>query len=319
MRIHLAVAALVALAAVPLAAVPLAAADADPAALHKLAKQAQIQAQIQVDPADPPRVHELLALGEVRVEAILNSTDADAAGENFLAAMQIFSEAFQLMNENGQEPEDGQTYYAAVLERQARYYGQLLELAETYGVEAPGGELDGLFEQAADQIEAGDSGVAATLESINQMVGVLREQIGAVAAQEDAERALEYAALYVKHLERLVDNAEAMGIPPDGVEMMLAIRDRLAAATEPSEIISIINEIITLKQDLDLAKANQLELWMRQTQTTAAQMLQQGVLDDIEYAAVEATLDRFLEEMEAGDLDEAETLLTRLNAWLLDQ
>ncbi|MCE2508280.1 MAG: hypothetical protein J4G04_03135 [Nitrosopumilaceae archaeon] len=314
MRVHLAVAVLVALAAVPLVA-----ADADPATLHKIAKQAQIQAQIQADPADPPRVHELLALGEIRVEAILNSTDAEAAGANFLAAMSIFSEAFQLMNENGQESEDDHLYYEAVLERQARYYGQLLDLAETYGVEASGEELDGLFAQATTQIEAGDSGVVDTLERINHMMGLLREQIGAVAVQEDAERALEYAALYVKHLERLVDDAEELNILPEGVEIMLAIRDRLAAATEPSEIISIINEIIMLKQDLDLVNANQLELWMRHTQTTAAQMLQQGVLDDIEYAAVEATLDRFLEEMEAGDLDEARTLLNRLNAWLSEQ
>jgi hypothetical protein len=313
-RTYLAVAVLVALAAVPLVA-----ADADPTALHKLAKQAQIQAQIQVDPADPPRVHELIALGEARVEAILNSTDADAAGQNFLAAMSMFSEAFHIMNDNDQEHEDDSLYYTAVLERQARYYAQLLELADTYDMDPPGEELDGLFEQAAAQIEGGDPGVADTLESINRMLGTFREQIGAVAAQEDAERALEYAALYVKHLERLVDDADELNIPPDGVELMLDIKSRLSAATEPSEIISIINEIIMLKQDLDLVKANQLELWMQHIQSTAERMLQQGVLDDIEHAAVEATLDRFLEEMDAGDLDEAETLLTRLNAWLLDQ
>ena len=302
-----------------LAAIPLAAAEANPAELHKLAKQAHIQAQIQVGPGDPARVHELLEMGEVQVEAILNATDPQTAGENFLTAMHTISEAFELMNKSVQEPDDNQLHYTAVLERQARYYSQLLELAVSYEVEAPSEEMDALFTQAAAQIEEGDPDVVDTLESINHMMGLLREQIGIIAAQEDTERALEYASLYVIHLERLVDDAEELNIPPDGVELILTIRDMLAAAVEPSDIISIINEIITLQQDLNLAKTNQLELWMQHTQDTAERMHQDGILNEIEYAAVEATLDRFLDEMDAGDLDEVRLLLTRLNDWLLDQ
>ena len=302
-----------------LVAFPLAATDADPTELHKLAKQAHIQAQIQVGPDDPDRVHDLLEVAEIHMEAILNATDNETAGESFLAAMLNISDAFVLMNQNVEESDDDRLHYTAVLERQARYYGQLRELAISYGVEYDGEDMDILLTQAATQIAAGDAGVADTLASINNMTGYLREQIGAVAAQEDIDRGQEYAALYITHLDRLVADADELNIPPEGVGLMLAIRDRLAAATEPSDIISIINEIITLQDELDLAKTNQLELWMQDTEDTVEQMRLDGTLDDIEYAAVEATLGRFQEEMDAGDLDEANIILTRLNNWLLDQ
>lgn len=309
----------IAVALVSLLAAPLAAADADPSALHRLAKQAQVQAQIQAGPTDPPRVQELIDSGEDHVRAILNSTSSEEAGDNFLTAMQMFSDAFRLMNQNVQEAEDDIQHYTAVLERETRYYNQLLELAETYNVEVPRDEMDGLFGQAASQIEAGDEDAAETLESINDMLGVLRERIGSIAGMEDVERAIEYATLYVGHLKKMIDDAKDLNIPPDGVELMQDRLDRLIAATEPSEIISIINDIITIKQDLDTVKANQLEKRMQDTNYTVKQLLQQGILDDIEHAAVEATLERFLDEMDLGDLDEAEMLLDRLDAWLLDQ
>ena len=308
-----------AVAVLALVAFPLAAADADPAELHKLAKQAHIQAQIQVGPDGPDGVHELLEVAEIHMEAILNATDAEVAGESFLAAMLNISDAFVLMNQNVDESDDDRLHYTAVLERQARYYGQLRELAISYGVEYDGEDMDILLTRAATQIDAGDARVADTLASINNMTGHLREQIGAVAAQEDIDRGQEYAALYITHLDRLVADADELNIPPEGVSLMLAIRDRLAAATEPSDIISIINEIITLQDELDLAKTNQLELWMQDTEDTVERMRLDGTLDDIEYAAVEATLGRFQEEMDDGDLDEANLILTRLNNWLLNQ
>lgn len=317
MRTAQALTMLAALAA--LAAVSPAVAEVDPGTLHNLAKQALIQAQIQSGPSDPPIVQDLLDEGERHVNAILNATDSEDAGEHFLAAMRMFSEAFDIMNQDSPDNENGSPYYDAMLDRAAKYYGHLLELADAYGVETHGEDMDALFELAAFQIAQGDPEVADTLMEINNGLGLLRERIGVVAAEEDRERALKYAALYVKHLERLVADAEELNIPPDGVGMMLAIRDRLVNATEPSEIIEIINEIIDIKQEMDLAKANQLELWMQQTRDTAERMHQEGDLDDIEYAAVQATLGRFLEEMERGDLDEAGTILDRLNEWLLDR
>ena len=302
-----------------LVAFPLAAADADPAELHKLAKQAHIQAQIQVGPNDPAKVHNLLEAAETHMAAILNATDNEAAGKSFLAAMLNITNAFVLMNQNVDEANDDRLHYTAVLERQARYYGQLRELAISYGVEYDGKSMDTLLARAATQIDAGDARVTDTLASINNMTGYLREQIGAVAAQDDIDRGQEYAALYITHLDRLMDDADELNIPPEGVSLMLAIRDRLVAATEPSVIISIINEIITLQDELDLAKTNQLELWMQDTEDTVEVMRLDGTLDDIEYAAVEATLGRFQEEMDDGDLDEANLILTRLNNWLRDQ
>lgn len=299
-------------------AVPMAVAEVDPATLHNLAKQALIQAQIQADPSES-KLQELLREGSKHVVSILNTTDSDESKEYFLAAMQMFSEAFDIINQNLPDVDNGSPYYDSILERAIKYYGHLLELADTYDVEMPIDDMEVLFETAASQINVGDPGVANTLMDINSELGLLREQIGAIAVEEDRERALKYAALYIKHLERMAADATELNIPPEGVEVILAIRDRLAGATEPSDIISIINEVIDIKHELDLVKVNQLELWMEEIQGISERMYQDGELDDIEYAAVKATLGRFLDEMDNNDLDEAEIILNRLDKWLMNK
>ena len=302
-----------------LAVIPLAGAETDTSALYDISKQAQIQVEIQISPSHPAEIRDLLDQGTARVDAITNSTDHDEAAEHFLAAMQMFEEAFRLMDEaEASSIEDVTPDHSEDLARVMRYYDQLNYLASVYDLDVDNTELDSLFEQARNQVDNGESQAARTLESIKEMLAVLRERIGVAAAEEDRTRALEYTVRYVAKLDRLVAGADTLGIPPEAVEDLERIRDQLAVATDPSTIISLIGEAISIKQDLDLAESDRLEVWVWQLEDTIERLSNDDIIDNLEYNAATISLDRCKEMLADGDLDKAEVRLGQINDWLFD-
>lgn len=294
-----------------------AAAETDPAILYSIARGAQIQAEIQMGSSVPDTVRELVARGAAEVEAIAAADDPESATEHFLAAMELFNRAFRLMDANGGETEDAQIRYAADLERLLRYYNQLRHLAAIYGVAADYGELESLFETAREQVEDEDEGVGHTLQRISQAMGDLREEIGLAAAEEDKAWAVRYAAQYVEYLDRLVSGAEALNIPPGVVEEVRQVRDKLEAATDPAEIISLIEEVLEIKKDLDLDRSDRLEVWVMQVENTIMRLWDSGAMDRIEYNAVTMSLDKCKGMLAAGEFSEAEAFLGQINDWLI--
>lgn len=307
------------LAFLGMAVVPLAGAETDTSDLYDIAKQAQIQVEIQISPLHPSEIGDLLEQGTARVDAITNSTDHDEAAEHFLAAMQMFEEAFRLMDEaEASSIEDITPDHSEDLARVVRYYDQLQYLASVYDLDVDNTQLDSLFAQARTQVENDESQAAQTLESIKEKLAVLRERIGVAAAEEDRTRALEYAARYMKKLDRLVAGADTLEIPPEAVEDLQRIRDLLAVAADPSTIISLIREAISIKQDLDLAENDRLEVWVWQLEDTIDRLSDDDIIDNLEYNAAVISLDRCKDMLADGDLDKAEIRLGQINDWLFD-
>lgn len=307
------------LALLGMVVVPLAGAETDTSDLYDIAKQAQIQVEIQISPSHPSEIGDLLEQGTARVDAITNSTDHDEAAEHFLAAMQMFEEAFRLMDEaEASSIEDITPDHSEDLTRVMRYYDQLNYLASVYDLDVDNTQLDSLFAQARTQVENDESQAAQTLESIKEKLAVLRERIGVAAAEEDRTRALEYAVRYMNKLDRLVAGADTLGIPPEAVEDLQRIRDLLAVAVDPSTIISLIGEAISIKQDLDLAESDRLEVWVWQLEDTIDRLSDDDIIDNLEYNAAVISLDRCKEMLADGDLDKAEIRLGQINDWLFD-
>lgn len=299
--------------------VPLAGAETDTSDLYDIAKQAQIQVEIQISPSHPSEIGDLLEQGTARVDAITNSTDHDEAAEHFLAAMQMFEEAFRLMDEaEASSIEDITPDHSEDLARVMRYHDQLNYLASVYDLDVDNTQLDSLFAQARTQVENDEPQAAQTLESIKEKLAVLRERIGVAAAEEDRTRALEYAVRYMNKLDRLVAGADTLGIPTEAVENLQRIRDLLAVATDPSTIISLIGEAISIKQDLDLAESDRLEVWVWQLEDTIDRLSDDDIIDNLEYNAAVLSLDRCKDMLADGDLDKAEIRLGQINDWLFD-
>ena len=286
-------------------------AAADTTTMYTIAKKAQIQLEIEIGPDDPAQIIELLERGTELVESILGSNEDDSA-KYFLDAMQIFTEAFLLMDEDDSANDKDAEANLARLER---YYDQLSYLASIHQVQVDRSLLDSLFEQAHNQIpNNGDQ----TMKTIDSVLDSLREEIAVVAIIKDQERVLKYASWYADHVERILANSEQFEIPPEAQTKLGSIQDKLIETTNSHTILVLVKNIISIKQDLNLADYDRLEVWVRQTENHAKSLKDAGLVDQITFEAIEDMLAQCKHNMSNGALVEAEELLGDINRWLID-
>lgn len=303
--------------AVAIAALPMAAAEVDPQLLYDLARQAQIQAEIQMESGDAV-AKDLLLSGTVRTDAIMEAATIQEAGEHFLAAMQLFVQAFRVIDEGSASSDDIQPDMMMELERLERYYTQLQDLAHRYGLDVSYSESETLFQNAAEQMQRDPEQSAEIMETIQSEAAALLERINIVAAEEDKTRAMRYAELYGEQLDRLIIRAEKINMSDKTVAKMQEIQAELAAAAEPVHIISLIQDVIAIKEGLDMGQSDRLKVWMFYIEDIIDQYWDEDRLDHIQYAAVTGTLETARGLLYSGDLTEAADLLGHIDRWLLD-
>ena len=298
--------------------IPMASAETetDPAILHKLATEAQIHVEEQIQESDAPQVWNLLNNGTAHVNLILNATTVEESSDHFLAAMEAFRQAVEIMGED--TPIEDISDYSERLERDARYFGQLLYLADAYDMSIDVAELEGLFSTARAMLQDNDGDVEEVLDSIALGIESLREEITVVATEKEQERAIRYAEEYLIQLDRFLEVADDSDIPDEVIEEIQVLRSQLEEATTSDVIVSIILEIISIKEGLELDAVDQLQLWGLQLEDTVRQFWIDDIIDDTEYTSALVTLEkcRFLLDIE--ETDEAEALLVELNDWLVD-
>ena len=290
--------------------------DTDPAILHKLATEAQIHVEEQIQESDAPQVWNLLNNGTAHVNLILNATTVEESSDHFLAAMEAFRQAVEIMGED--TPIEDISDYSERLERNARYFGQLLYLADAYDMSIDVAELEGLFSTARAMLQDNDGDVEEVLDSIALGIENLREEITVVATEKEQERAIQYAQEYLIQLDRFLEVTDDSDIPDDVIEEIQALRSKLVEATQSDVIVSIILEIISIKEGLSLDTVDQLQLWGLQLEDTVRQFWIDDKIDDAEYTSALVTLEKCRFFLDIEETDEAETLLVELNDWLVD-
>lgn len=300
--------------------IPMASADTeietDPAILHKLATEAQIHVEEQIQESDAPQVWSLLNNGTAHVNLILNATTVEESSDHFLAAMEAFRQAVEIMGKD--TPIEDISDYSERLERNERYFGQLLYLVDAYDMSIDVAELEGLFSTARVMLQDNDGDVEEVLDSIALGIESLREEITIVATEKEQERAIKYASEYLIQLDRFLEVADDSDIPDDVIEEIQALRSKLEEATKSDVIVSIILEIISIKEDLRLDTVDQLQLRGLQLEDTVRQFWMNDKIDDAEYTSALVTLEKCRFFLDIEETDEAETLLDELNDWLVD-
>ena len=290
--------------------------DTDPAILHKLATEAQIHVEEQIQESDAPQVWNLLNNGTAHVNLILNATTVEESSDHFLAAMEAFRQAVEIMGKD--TPIEDISDYSERLERDERYFGQLLYLVDAYDMSIDVAELEGLFSTARAMLEDNDGDVEEVLDSIASGIESLREEITVVATEKEQERAIQYAQEYLIQLDRFLEVTDDSDIPDDVIEEIQALRSKLVEATQSDVIVSIILEIISIKEGLSLDTVDQLQLWGLQLEDTVRQFWIDDKIDDAEYTSALVTLEKCRFFLDIEEIDEAETLLDELNDWLVD-
>ena len=297
--------------------VPIASAETDPTILHKLAKEAQLHVEMQIEESDPPQVWDLLNNGTEHVNLILNSTTVEESEEHFLAAMKSFQEAVELMEDDTLESTNTPDYIA-ILNRNIRHFDQLLYLADAYNMQYNQTALSNLFDTAKTMIQHDDEGVVQVLNQIEYNIRLLSEEIVAVATEKEQELALQYAKKYLVHLDRFLEVADDSDIPDDIIQQIRALRTELSEATTSHVIVSIIQEIISIKEGLELNQGDQLQLWSLHLEDAVRQAWVDGTIDDVEYTSALVTLEKCRFFLDIEELDEAESLLVNLDNWLVE-
>ncbi|MYB30603.1 MAG: hypothetical protein F4Y18_06170 [Cenarchaeum sp. SB0663_bin_5] len=290
--------------------------ETDPAILHKLATEAQIHVEEQIQESDAPQVWNLLNNGTAHVNFILNATTVEESSDHFLAAMEAFRQAVEIMGKD--TPIEDISDYSERLERDARYFEQLLYLVDAYDMSIDVAELEGLFSTARAMLQDNDGDVEEVLDSIALGIESLREEITVVATEKEQERAIQYAQEYLIQLDRFLEVADDSDIPDDVIEEIQALRSKLEEATQSDVIVSIILEIISIKEGLSLDTVDQLQLWGLQLEDTVRQFWIDDKIDDAEYTSALVTLEKCRFFLDIEEIDEAETLLDELNNWLVD-
>lgn len=290
--------------------------ETDPAILHKLATEAQVHVEEQIQESDTPQVWNLLNNGTAHVNLILNATTVEESSDHFLAAMEAFRQAVEIMGKD--TPIEDISDYSERLERDERYFGQLLYLVDAYDMSVDVAELEGLFSTARTMLQDNDGDVEGVLDSIALGIESLREEITVVATEKEQERAIKYAEEYLIQLDRFLEVADDSDIPDDVIEEIQELRSKLEEATKSDVIVSIILEIISIKEGLKLDTVDQLQLWGLQLEDTVGQFWIDDKIDDAEYTSALVTLEKCRFFLDIEELDEAETLLAELNDWLVD-
>lgn len=290
--------------------------ETDPAILHKLATEAQIHVEEQIQESDAPQVWNLLNNGTAHVNLILNATTVEESSDHFLAAMEAFRQAVEIMGED--TPIEDISDYSERLERDERYFEQLLYLVDAYDMSIDVAELEGLFSTARSMLQDNDGDVEEVLDSIALGIESLREEITVVATEKEQERAIQYAQEYLIQLDRFLEVTDDSDIPDDVIEEIQALRSKLEEATQSDVIVSIILEIISIKEGLSLDTVDQLQLWGLQLEDTVRQFWIDDKIDDAEYTSALVTLEKCRFFLDIEETDEAETLLDELNDWLVD-
>ncbi len=290
--------------------------ETDPAILHKLATEAQIHVEEQIHESDAPQVWNLLNNGTAHVNLILNATTVEESSDHFLAAMEAFRQAVEIMGED--TPIEDISDYSERLERDARYFEQLLYLVDAYDMSIDVAELEGLFSTARAMLQDNDGDVEEVLDSIALGIESLREEITVVATEKEQERAIQYAQEYLIQLDRFLEVTDDSDIPDDVIEEIQALRSKLEEATQSDVIVSIILEIISIKEGLSLDTVDQLQLWGLQLEDTVRQFWIDDKIDDAEYTSALVTLEKCRFFLDIEEIDEAEALLDELNDWLVD-
>lgn len=301
-------------------------AQTDPTILITLANRAQTQIERQISDSSSDEIKQLFRNGIAEVKALeksLQQDDIETAKKHFLNAMRIFAQISHLINEQEDTQAEAtqlraapQPDYSSDLERIHKYVTSLKALAKKYNAPIDFSEIDGLIDTAKEQARNGNSEIVHTINEIKHLVIEINNDIRDFAAKQQQERAKRYAQQYLEQLDRLIENAKSQGVSEEVIVKLENLKEKLSTATDPSDIVEKIKEIISIKKQFELTKNDRIESRVIQIEKTINRLSQiEGVdSEKIESAKEQLALSKgYLRE---GEFDKANELLRELNEQL---
>ena len=251
-------------------------ADSQSDSLIRIASQARDQVKIQLSKVDVTQeIQEKFDAGSEHIKLLIEAAeneDGPAARQHFLSAMTIFKDIIQQISERPVAAEaalsDSPTAAADTsriaqeLDRLERYISQLKRIAVNNGFDLDSSKSDNLIEQARNDLREGNSDSAiSAIQEIKQSIVELNQILRENTKQYTTDRAKTLAGKHLEILNKLIEEAEEIGVSSDTLDRLLEAKKNLSSLSDVSveQIINHVKRIISVKQDFEESKVDRIE------------------------------------------------------------
>jgi hypothetical protein len=303
-------------------------ADSQSDSLVRIASQARDQVKIQLSKVDATQeTKEKFELGSEQIKLLIEAVsneDVTTARQHFLSAMTIFNEIIQQISERTATSEAALSdssspvdisRIAQELDRLERYIGQLKRIAINNGFDLDTSHSDDLIEQAKNDLREGNSDSAiSTIKDIKQTIIELNQILKEKTRQYTTDRAKTLAGKHLEDLDRLIEQAEEMGVSDDTIDRLSEARENLNSLSDASveQIINEVKRIMSVKQDFEKSKADRIESRYQDLESKIERLTSYSS-DIPELEKVKTMYSELRDLVSAGSFNEAIRLLNSLN------
>ena len=162
------------------------------------------------------------------------------------------------------------------IDRSERYIDQLKGISDKNGFEVDFSHAYELIDLARNQLKEGNTEAAnSTIEDIKHSIGELNEMLREKTIQYTTNRAKTLADKYLEDLDKLIVEAEEVGVSQETLDRLVEIKKHLNSASDSSDVKQIINELkyfISIKQDFEDTKIERLKSRVNQLESKIVQL-----------------------------------------------
>jgi len=306
-------------------------AESESESLVRLAMQAREHIKFELSNTEsvPDEIKKLYDQGSAEIDALTSAVkkeNIEAARTHFLAAMKIFKEIGQQINQARQVAEvalaqDTDTQYGVkpVIDRMERYVDRLKEIAKKSSVEIDFQALDELITTARNHYNKGD------LESAEKTISVLESLTLDVyntlkndADQKKTTRAKDFAEKQVQQVDALIVQAKDLGLSENITKNLEQSKLQLIKASNSSQIVKQTKIIITLKNQFDESKTSRIDAIINNLEAKLDKLSTSKRVDATKLDKAKIMFDELKTLISKGDLENALRLFNTLNSLVSD-
>lgn len=285
-----------------------------------LRAQNQIQDQISNTNNVPSDVLAMFEEGKKQVSLLdlsIKNNDISSSKSHFLTAMNTFKKISSLL-EQIKPKQQAKTPTlvndpTSELNRLQTYIQNLKLAAKNYRLDINFDEIDFLVSDAKEKISNEQFDEARiTMNGIKQQISIIIKKLNDYAQEQNTQRAKAYAQMYIEQLDRLISAAKSQGMSHEVIDKLENARSKLADASNTRDIIHYVKEILLLKKQFELTKADKLEATLMQVQKIVDRLaktdgIPQSATDDLQNQLQDVKT-----SISSGDFERANNLLNSI-------
>lgn len=250
------------------------------------------------------------------LKSSIKNNDSSSSKQHFLTSMNIFKKISSLLEQTKSKSQSKVNITISINDPTSELYRlqayiQNLKLAvKNYQLDISFDKIDSLVIDTQEKIlnEHFDE-ARINMSDIKQQISVIVKRLNDYAQDQNTQRAKAYAQGYIEQLDRLIAAAKSQNVSQEIIIKLEDARNSLMNASSTSEIIYHIKEIISLKKQFELTKADKLEAQLIQVHRIVDKLSKTDNIPQSEIDSLQKQLRDVKNSISSGDLEGANNLL----------